>query len=181
MLPLTSSTDSLNANIDGWTVGGGRGGQIGIAWAWYALSPTFGLFTGDAAPAAYDNADTLKSVVIVSGGANDTAFCKGVISSDSTSPYSTREPKINCTSQNGDPNAQAVKLCTAMKEKGIAIYTVSVGSDSSGAATLSQCASGTEQSYTIESDDQLEDTLVAIAVKLRDESDYDDGTSHLVD
>jgi Flp pilus assembly protein TadG len=181
MLPLTSSSDRLSANIDGWSVGGGRGGQIGIAWAWYSLSPTFGLFTGDSAPAAYDNADTLKSVVIVSGGANDTAFCKGVISSDSTSPHSTREPKINCKAQNGDPNAQAVKLCTAMKKKGITIYTVSVGSDSTGASTLSQCASGTEQSYMIESDDQLEDTLVAIAVKLRDGSDYDDGTSHLVD
>ena len=135
-----------------------------------------GLFTGDSAPAAYDNADTLKSVVIVSGGANDTAFCKGVISSDSTSPHSTREPKINCKAQNGDPNAQAVKLCTAMKKNGITIYTVSVGSDSTGASTLSQCASGTEQIYTIESDDQLEDMLVAIAVKLRDGSDYDDGT-----
>ena len=92
-----------------------------------------------------DNADTLKSVVIVSGGANDTAFCKGVISSDSTSPHSMREPKINCKAQNGDPNAQAVKLCTAMKEKGITIYTVSVGSDSTGASMLSQCASGTER------------------------------------
>ena len=140
MLPLTSSLDRLNTNIDGWTVGGGRGGQVGIAWAWYALSPTFGLFTGDSAPAVYDNADTLKSVVIVSGGANDTAFCKGVISSNSTSPHSTREPKINCKAQNGDPNAQAVKLCTAMKEKGITIYTVSVGSGSTGASTLSQCA-----------------------------------------
>ena len=109
----------------------------------------------NSAPAAYDNADTFKSVVVVSGGANDTAFCKGVISSNSTSPHSTREPKITRKAQNGDPNAQAVKLCTAMKEKSISIYTVSVGSDRTGAATLSKCASGTEQSYTIESDDQL--------------------------
>ena len=47
ILPLTSSLDRLNTNIDGWMVGGGRGGQVGIAWAWYALSPTFGLFTGE--------------------------------------------------------------------------------------------------------------------------------------
>ncbi|MGL4295051.1 MAG: hypothetical protein ACRCTG_04980 [Aestuariivirga sp.] len=181
MLALASSLDRLNTNINGWTVGGGRGGQVGIAWARCALSPTFGLFTGDSAPALCDNADTLKSVVIVSGGANDTAFCKGVISSDSTSPHSTREPKINCKAQNGDPNAQAVKLCTAMKENGITIYTVSISSGSTGASTLPQCATGTQRSYPIESDDELEDTLVAIAVKLRDGSDYDHGTTRLVD
>lgn len=45
----------------------------------------------------------------------------------------------------------------------------------------SHCASGTEQIHAIESDDQLKDTPVAIAVKMRDVSDCDDVTTHLVD
>ena len=108
------------------------------------------------------------------------AFCKGMISSNSTSPHSTRAPTNNCKAQNGDPSAQAMKRCTATKEKGIIIYPVSINSGSPGASTLPQCATGTQQSYTIEGDDALEERLVAIAVKLRDVPICSDGTTHLV-
>ncbi|MGL4528506.1 MAG: hypothetical protein ACRCUC_16165, partial [Aestuariivirga sp.] len=62
--------------------------------------------------------------------------------------------------RNGEPNDQALMLCSAIR---------------------SQCASEPEQIHAAETDDQLEDTLVAIAVKLRDGSDYDHGTTRLVD
>ncbi len=61
MMPLSTDKSSMHTLINSLTAGGSTGGQIGVAWAWYLLSPNFGyLFPTQSQPATYDTPNTIK-------------------------------------------------------------------------------------------------------------------------
>ncbi|MBN9479659.1 MAG: hypothetical protein J0I52_05425 [Bordetella sp.] len=123
--PLSSSRDDLKAQINALKDGGSTAGQIGIAWAWYMVSPNFAsLFTGEGQPNAYDTSKTLKAVVLMTDGEFNTPFCRDAIASDAGSGSGGGETHINCKAENGEPFAQSVALCTAMKRENVVVYTV---------------------------------------------------------
>jgi len=166
--PLTDDVATLDDSIATIYPGGPRAGHIGLAWGWYTLSPTFGLFTGESAPAAYDDEDTQKAIVFVSFGSNDAAYCNGQLSLDSIMSVYTHVKRIMCNATNGLSNAQAKLLCTAIKATGIAIYTVGVGTASNTEATdvLTSCASSSATYHVTDSVDTLDDTLASIATTI---------------
>ncbi len=62
VMPLSSDKDALQTKIDGLGGKGGTAGQVGTAWAWYALSPELGFtLARDPAPAAYGTDDLRKA------------------------------------------------------------------------------------------------------------------------
>ncbi len=70
---------------------------------------------------------------------------------------------------NGTSTTQARALCTAMKQKGIQIYTIGFdlgGSDSESYQTLSQCASDQTKFYSAVNGQQLKDAFRDIGLKL---------------
>jgi Flp pilus assembly protein TadG len=161
---LTSNSSDLETVISDTTPSGSRASHIGFAWAWYALSPNFGYFTDENAPAAYGD-ETVKVAILTARGDSDVSYCNGVTSSDTASSYETFTYKINCAGTNGDPDVQAKALCTNMKAKGIIIYAVGIGiaSNTTAQDVLSSCASSAATYHLIDSSSDLEATLNDIA------------------
>jgi Flp pilus assembly protein TadG len=146
MRPLSSDKDTLKSAVDGMTTAGSTAGHLGIAWAWYTLSPKWNtIFTDGAVPAAYDATTTYKAIVIMSDF-------------DMNSYYEAT---------NGDANTQFDSLCTAIKATGVKIFTIGYGvSGSSNDARRTNCASSdadTTYTYTTNTVDDMLAAFQAIA------------------
>jgi von Willebrand factor type A domain len=131
--PLTKNKDTLKSAIDGMVANNGTAGALGTAWAWYLLSPQWSnIFTGEAAPASYsqltelnaENKPKLRKIAILM---TDGAY----------NNYQSSDYNVTTVSD------KAVSLCSAMKAKGIQVYTIGfqVGSNATAVKTLTDCAS----------------------------------------
>jgi len=172
VMPLTNDKQALIALIDSknFKAEGYTAGNIGTAWAWYMLSPTW--WSGIASnvhssgrPAAYPSlpsgctsweqcppsqrtGSVRKYAVLMTDGEYNMQFCDGGSKVTGASiPDRNAGPgnseKGNCTSALASSSSQAQSLCTAMKKAGIIVYTVGFGLGASGAQVdlLRQCAS----------------------------------------
>jgi Flp pilus assembly protein TadG len=151
--PLTSSKTTLNTAVGTYVAAGSTAGQLGLAWAWYMLSPKFGYLWPEASrPSEYDEPNVMKVLILMTDGAFNTTYCDSVISRDSTSGSGGGNDHINCDAPNGDGWAHAKKLCDAIKadEVGIEVYTV--GFDIAGNQTLidlmKSCATDAAHAFT---------------------------------
>jgi hypothetical protein len=128
--PLTDNVPALKAKITSLAASGGTAGHIGLAWGWYSIAPNFnGLWPASTAN-AYDPNETIKSVIMMTDGDFNTEYCSGV------------QAPGACNATNGTSFAQATALCTAMKARGVVVYSVGfqVASNSSAANFLRACA-----------------------------------------
>lgn len=178
LVPLTSNKDTLTAAIDSYAAAGSTAGHIGLAWGWYTLSPNWAnVFTGDSAPASYTKLTELgpkgqpvlkKIAVLMTDGDFNTAYCKGVISKDSTWGSGSSDDHINCNATNGSSASQALSMCTAMKKAGITLYTVGfdVGDQSVAQDLMNKCATDPSKVYIASSGEELINAFQDIALKL---------------
>lgn len=167
--PLTSDRDVLHSQINGYTAVGSTAGQIGVGWGWYMVSPTFGsIFPASSRPDPYDK-DLLKVVVIMTDGEFNTPYCNGVVAGAVSGSGSTTQ-HINCAATNGNPFAQAVAMCTAMKRRNVIVYTVGfdIGSGTGGAGVdtakevMQQCATDASHVYLPSDGSSLKTAFAAI-------------------
>ncbi len=169
IMPLTANKALLKQRIDGLTDSSSTAGQIGLAWGWYMVSPEWGPFvstaSADSVPAPYNKPQTLKVVILMTDGAFNTPYCKGVIASDAGTGSGNTADHIKCTATNGDPFAQADQLCRNIKAKGVFVYTVgfNVGSDAKVKKLMSDCATSPEYVYMPANGTQLKVAFRAIA------------------
>lgn len=163
----TDKTDLKNA-VDALQASGSTAGQIGIAWGWYVLSRDFGLWSGSSQPAAYGADQVNKIAVIMTDGAFNTGYCRGVIARDSGTGSGSTNDKINCDATNGSSAEQAVQLCEAMKAKGITIYTVGFDiEDESGAQeVMTDCATSPAHAYLAATGAELKAAFREIGQKM---------------
>lgn len=150
IVPLTVDADYLNERIASLQAAGSTAGHIGLAWGWYMLSPNWAsLFPGAGQGASYSAPETLKIVVLMTDGAFNTGYCNGVVSADSNSGAGSASERINCNATNGQPFSQARELCTAMKNRGVIVYTVGFGLSGDAAAEdfMGDCATDSEHAY----------------------------------
>jgi Flp pilus assembly protein TadG len=150
--PLTSDKTVLHNEIGTLTAANSTAGHIGLAWGWYMISPNFGaLFPTASKPAAYGADHLLKVVILMTDGAFNTTYCKGVIAGDAGSGSGTTSNHINCNSPNGDAFAQANALCAHMKAtpNNVIIYTVGfdVADDANAQSVLANCATDAQHVY----------------------------------
>jgi Flp pilus assembly protein TadG len=154
--PLTSNKTTLHNMIASLTSGGSTAGHIGVAWGWYMISPNWGgLFPTGSQGAAYGTPNTLKVVILMTDGAFNTAYCKGVISNPSSATdgsSGSSSEHAACSSPNGNSFAQAQALCTAMKAapNNVIIYTVGFlhgGADPQAQSILANCATDASHAY----------------------------------
>jgi Flp pilus assembly protein TadG len=175
IVPLTSDKDILHDMADSLAVSGSTAGQIGLAWAWYALSTTFNsVWPDDREPGdPEDNADLVKVLILMTDGAFNTAYCNGVTSQNYAYNAWSNTEAINCNATNGDPFDQAEALCTAIKngpdgEEGggddIIVYTVAfdLGNDDDAIELMSECASDPDKAYTPEDGADLSEDFAEI-------------------
>lgn len=162
--PLSSNRAAVKADIDLLSASGSTGGHIGVAWGWYAVSPNFSGLFGSSAGGAYNTADALKAVVIMTDGEYNSGYCNGVIAANSTSGSGSAALHINCNAPNGHPFDQTLALCTAMKNAGVIVYTVGfqVVDDARARALISDCATSSGNVYMANSGADLRQAFSAI-------------------
>ncbi|MFA7305038.1 MAG: pilus assembly protein [Hyphomicrobium sp.] len=163
MLPLTSEKTTLLSKINGLQTAGSTAGHIGTAWAWYMLSPSWStLWAASSKPAAYGADNLRKIAVLMTDGEYNTQYTSQGIPDGSNSL--TKCPNAAngvCSS------AQAVSQCTAMKAKGIEVYTVGFQLDNQTAIdTLTKCATDTSHFYNSTTGDALKAAFRDIALKI---------------
>jgi hypothetical protein len=133
------------------------------------LSPNWAsLFPGGSGGASYSAPETIKIAVLMTDGAFNTGYCNGVISADSNSGAGSASERINCDATNGQPFAQARSICTAMKNRGVIIYTVGFGlsGDATAEDFLRDCATDSEHAYLTGSGNELIAAFNAIAASI---------------
>ncbi len=170
IIPLSSDKEMLKEEIDGYVASGNTAGHIGTAWAWYMLSPNWEQRVPVASrPASYSMLTEINSrgmpklrkiAVLMTDGEYNTQYCDNGVSTS----------YVSCTLPNGNAAAQAKKLCTNMKAKGIDVYTVgfALGGNATATDTLRSCASNAGQFYEAENGEQLKQAFRAIALKISD-------------
>lgn len=162
--PLTTNKTTLHALVNSLDADGSTAGQIGLAWAWYAVSPNFAyMFPSASQGAAYTTPNLVKVVILMTDGAFNTGFCNGVVSAD----YGVdgNDERINCNATNGDPFDQADSLCTAIKTAGVVVYTVAfdLGSDQDAIDLMAGCATDAAHAYAAENGTELQEAFQDIA------------------
>jgi hypothetical protein len=162
MQPLTSVKSTLTDLIYDLEAAGSTAGHIGLAWGWYALSPSFNsLWSGNAAN-PYSAVQTVKTVIMMTDGEFNTNYCSGVLATNAS--YGGSDRISNCNATNGSPYVQTAAMCTAMKQRGIIIYTVGfqIAANSAAAVALRDCASSTSNAFISSSGADLADDFAAI-------------------
>lgn len=134
IVPLTNDREALITAADGFEARSSTAGQLGAAWAWNLISPKWkDIWPTASRPVEYADTKTDKIVILMTDGVYNTIGGRNF----------------------GDLSAEAVQaskmsvdLCTAMKDQGIAIYTVgfdlnsipNMGARNRATKTLQDCA-----------------------------------------
>ena len=161
ILPLTSDKTTLLSKIAALRGKGGTAGQVGTAWAWYTLSPSWGsLWSSASQPAAYGTADLRKIAVLMTDGEYNTEY--------TTEGIKTGSPGASTTPANGSSATQAKALCSAMKASGITIYTVGfeLNGNASAIDVLKSCATEPGKFYDAKDAEEIKQAFRDIALKL---------------
>jgi Flp pilus assembly protein TadG len=169
VVPLTTDRTLLNGRIAGLTASGSTAGQIGLAWGWHMLSPDWAhLWPAANRPASYTAPETMKIVVLMTDGAFNTTYCEGVIGRDSNSGAGGAGERNTCNATNGGGFAQAQQLCTAMKARGVIVYTVGfhLGGDAVAQDFLEDCATTPSHAHLTGSGAELVAAFQAIAASI---------------
>ncbi len=152
--PLSEDRALLRSKIDALTTNGGTAGHIGAAWGWYLVSPNWGsLFPRGARPRSYSDQSTIKSVLLMSDGIFNTSYlAAGQNSEDRTvvgsAPY------------------QALQLCSAMKAKGITVYTVAFQAPPASEDLLRDCATDAGHFFAVADPAALSSAFTEVARRL---------------
>ena len=120
IMPLTDDHDALKSRIDTFSAGGWTSGHIGMAWAWYLISPDWdNIWTGDSTPVEYKDGKTIKAVLLMTDGNFNTAYA------------------------NGESSDQAEQLCDEMRsaDKEIVIFSIAFQAPSAAQTLLKNCSS----------------------------------------
>jgi Flp pilus assembly protein TadG len=162
-LPLTNDKNALTSKINGLQLAGSTAGHVGTAWAWYMLSPNWAsLWSSSSTPAAYNTPKLQKIAVLMTDGEYNTQYTtNGVPDNSGSLTVCPNAANGVCSS------AQAISQCTAMKAKGIEVYTVGFMLDNQTAIdTLSSCATDASHFYNSSTGDALKAAFKDIALKI---------------
>ena len=167
VVPLTSDKDILHDAIDGLTATGSTGGQVGVAWGWYMLSPSWGDIWGDeeSVPAAYGAEELHKIMVLMTDGEYNSPHCNAMIAANATAGSGGANDHINCNATNGDSYSQSRMLCDGMKAAGVEIYAVGFQVDAypAGEALMRYCATDEAHFFTADDGAELQRVFTKIA------------------
>ncbi len=121
IIPLSDDKAALVSAVRALEARGGTAGHLGTQWAWNLVSDQWGAALGGTAPASYTDVTDgklIKAVVLMTDGVFNTAY------------------------HGGKSSDQAVALCSAMKAKGVTVFTVGfgIGGNATALNTLQSCA-----------------------------------------
>ena len=162
---LTADGESIKTAITNLTAAGSTNIPEGVAWGWRVLSPKGPFATG-----ADYSTKTLKVLVLLTDGTNSINTLSTPLGGAYSSwgyPYSGRLGSNPGTNLRNGLDAKTRSVCTAIKAKGIKIYTIGLMiDDSAGQQMLADCSSGSDYYYNSPSASQLDTIFASIAQKI---------------
>lgn len=145
IFPLSNEISAVEAHIDSLRDGGATAGHLGIAWAWYLISPQWASFwPSDSAPRTYDDQEVMKAVIIMTDGEFNTSYERS----------------------NGNSPQQSQQLCANIKSSGVTVFSVGFEAPGSALTILKQCASKSSYFFDARNDLELRDAFRRIANEL---------------
>lgn len=145
VVPLTDDRDELHDAIESMRAEGLTAGHLGIAWAWYLLSPEWSSTVPvDNRAVSYSEPTIQKVAILMTDGMFNSTY----------------------ESDNGSSVAQARRLCDGMKAAGVAVYTVGFQVPEDVVPTLKYCATSPKHFYAASDGAQLRKTFNDIANRL---------------
>lgn len=145
VLPLTKNLSTFNDEIDKLNVEVYTAGHLGVAWAWYLISPEWDdIWPTASKPRAYTEPNTKKAVILMTDGQFNTKYANGM----------------------GDSNAQAKKMCKKMRDQDVLVYAVAFQAPNSAKNTLKNCAGDPDRFFDASDGDELKAAYDAIASEL---------------
>ncbi|MDD3181693.1 MAG: pilus assembly protein TadG-related protein [Alphaproteobacteria bacterium] len=167
---LTSNKTTILSGINSMTAIGNTHVGLGAIWGWNMLSPRWrGLWGGEmdanALPLDYGTKHMNKALILLTDGANtmsSTIFTAYGYLSDgrlgSTSNTSTAVSSLN---------SKLTSVCTAMKERGIYVYTIALGNPGTTIQNLLKgCASADNYYFNSPTSSELTSVFNSIADSL---------------
>ncbi len=180
--PLTAKRTKIETAISKLSASGGTAGQTGIAWGWYTLSPNWAnLWPSSSEPATYTDDEVLKFAIIMTDGDFNRYYQKASLTKDDcknasywgfvteTCKGGTNEYWLPYGSYgySGESSQRAVKLCEAMKNEGIKIYSIFFGNyNPDPIKVMKECAS-TDGYYQAGNDVELVKAFANIAKNIQ--------------
>ncbi|MEL6977131.1 MAG: TadE/TadG family type IV pilus assembly protein [Pseudomonadota bacterium] len=141
IVPLTDDRPTLDAAVQGLSTGGWTAGHLGIAWAWYMVSPRWEAFWPPLnAPRSGPN--TRRAVIIMTDGIFNRNY--------------------------GGPSSrvQARRVCDQMRAAGMLVFSVGFKVPNSEKKTLRDCATLPTYFFDSKNATQLENAYRSIAEEL---------------
>lgn len=139
--PLTRERSEITDAIDEMAAWhrGGTTSNLGLVWGWRTLSPNWrGVWPGGVWPVDYGSDEVSKVAIVLSDGQNqffDYDGNDGYVS-DYTGYGRIGETFMPSATDEGDGlstlDGKFARVCDAMKDRGITIYTITFGSGASG-------------------------------------------------
>lgn len=159
IVPLTSDRTKLKNTIDTFKASGTTAGQLGTAFAWYLLSPSWSnIWPAESVPTPYGTPKVKKIAILMTDGEYNTL--KGIQYNDGSAEATTA---LN----------NAKTLCTTMKrsllpgDPNIEIYTVGFKLDTTASKNmLKNCATNPDHYYETSSGEGLKSAFRDIALKI---------------
>tara|TARA_Y100000052_G_scaffold27549_1_gene36162 strand:+ start:9996 stop:11216 length:1221 start_codon:yes stop_codon:yes gene_type:complete len=143
--PLTHKASHLKTEIGKLSANGWTAGHLGIAWAWYLISPDWDkIWPKDSKPLAYDEPKAVKAVILMTDGEFNTHYQTG----------------------QGNSVSQSKKLCENMRKEGVIVYSVAFKAPKSGRQVLKKCASSSDHYFDAKNGAQLKQAYADIASQL---------------
>lgn len=166
--PLTADPDGLRQSIANLAIRGSSAPHLGIAWAWYALSPEWTSLWpaasraapySDLAPRTSGNRPKLRKIAILVQSARQIMQnCQGV-----------DDRVIACASPNGSATRQTQRLCDAMHRSGISIFVIGIDIEANrdlDAVLRNSCAGREDAFYAVGSGSELRQAFRDIALQI---------------
>lgn len=184
--PSKSAALTAIAGMNAWSRGGTMG-NLGLAWGWRVLSPAWRGLWGTLSPANlpldYNQPMMDKVVVMLTDGVNEwydmpglAPGCAGIATpctfpdADYTAYGRLSEGRLGTTSASTATtriNTRMTSLCTAMKAKGVTIYTIVLQVNNTATQDLYRgCASKPEYYFLSPAASDLSAIFKAIATQL---------------
>lgn len=170
VIPMTTDKATLTNAISAMVAEGDTLVNQGLEWGWNMLSPRWnglwgGTMNANNLPLAYNTPGMNKAIVLLTDGENT------IDNSAHGAYWYLSDNKLGTTNSSTAVttlNNRTSQLCTAMKNNGIYIYTIALGTDvtSTAQALLQSCATASNYYFNSPSTTQLQAIFSAIGDSL---------------
>jgi Flp pilus assembly protein TadG len=157
VMPLVGKNkqNDLRAMLDNVAPNGGTAGHIGMSWAWYMLSPSWGSLLPTASqPGSYSPSETVKAVLLMSDGDFNMSYLSGA--------------STDLVAMTNESYQQFQDICAGMKQKRITVFMVGFGVPEARAQTEMQaCATSPAHYFQAVTGNELKTAFMTIAMQLK--------------